>query len=44
MPKSTEVKSHSNNVCDVIIAHMISGDAQTNRRGESKAILGPAGW
>jgi len=28
---------------DVIIAHMISGDAQTNRRGKHKAILGPVG-
>jgi len=28
--KSAKVKSHGNNVCDVIIGHMISGDAQTN--------------
>jgi len=29
--QSTEVRSHGNNVCDVIIAHVLSGDAQTNR-------------
>jgi len=28
-PKSNKVKSHGSNVRDVIIAHMISGDAQT---------------
>jgi len=27
-----EVKSHWNNVCDVIIVHMISEDAQTNKQ------------
>ena len=44
--KST-VYLHGNSVCDVIIVHMISGDAQTNRpterRGKRKAILRPAG-
>ena len=43
MPKSTKVRSHGNNVRDVIIAHVISADAHTNRRGNSKVILGPAG-
>ena len=28
---------------DVIIVHVISADAHTNRRGNSKVILGPAG-
>ena len=28
LPKSTEVRSHGNNVRDVIIAHVISADAQ----------------
>jgi len=28
LPKSTKVRSHGNNVCDVIIAHVISADAQ----------------
>ena len=28
MPKSTTVRLHGNNVCDIIIAHAISGDAQ----------------
>jgi len=37
------VKSHGNNVHDIIIVHMKSGDAQTKRREECKAILGPAG-
>ena len=32
LPKSTKVKSHGKNVCDVIIVHVISGDAQTNRQ------------
>ena len=30
--KSTEVKSHGNNAYDVIIAHMMSADAQTNKQ------------
>ena len=39
-----QVKSHGNKVFDVIIEHVISADAQaTNRHGEIKAILGPAG-
>ena len=42
-----EVRSHGNNVCDVIIAHVMSGDAQiyidTNRCGKHKVIFGPAG-
>jgi len=42
-----EVRSHGNNVCDVIIAHVMSGDAQiyidTNRRGKHKVMFGPAG-
>jgi len=28
LPKSTKVRSHGNNVRDVIIAHMISADTQ----------------
>ena len=40
-------RSHDNNVRDIIIAHMISADAQiyihTNRRRKRKVILGPAG-
>jgi len=28
LPKSTKARSHGNIVCDVIIAHMISADAQ----------------
>ena len=43
MPKSTKVRSHCNNVRDVIIAHVISADAHTNRRGNSKVMLEPAG-
>jgi len=39
----TKVRSHGNNVRDVIIAHVISADAQIYRRGNSKVILGPAG-
>jgi len=36
--------SHGNNVRDVIIAHVISGDAQSHKQTrKSKAILGPAG-
>jgi len=36
-----EVKSHGNNdICDIIIVHMLSEDAQTNRCGKRKAILG----
>jgi len=42
-----EVRSHGNIVRDVIIAHVMSGDAQiyidTNRRGKHKVIFGPAG-
>jgi len=30
LPKSTKVKSHGNNVCDAIIVHMVSVDAQTD--------------
>ena len=36
--------SYGNNVRDIIIAHVISVDAQTNRRGKHNAILRPAGW
>ena len=44
MPKSTEVRSHGNNVRDIIIAHVISADTQLiYRRGNGKVILGPAG-
>ena len=47
MAKSTKVRSHGNNVRDVIIAHVISADAQIHvqiyRRGNGKVILGPAG-
>ena len=43
----TKVRSHGNNVCDVIIAHVISADAHTYiyiyRHGNRKVILGPAG-
>ena len=39
----TEVRSHGNNVRDVIIVHVISADAQIYRRGNGKVILGPAG-
>ena len=43
--QSQLVRSHGNNVCDIIIAHVISADAQiniyTNRRGNCKVILGP---
>ena len=40
--KLTEVKSHGNNVCDVIIAHVISANKQTNKqKWKCKAILGP---
>jgi len=31
-PKLTKVKLHGNNVCDVIIAHVISGDAPTHKQ------------
>ena len=45
--RSQLVRSHGNNVHDVIIAHVISVDAQiniyTNRRGNREVILGPAG-
>jgi len=34
---------HGNNVCDIIIAHVTSADAHTNRCENSKVILGPAG-
>ena len=47
LPKSIQVRPHSNNVQEVIIVHVISVDAQiyihTNGRGKRKAILGPAG-
>jgi len=36
--------SYGNNVRDIIIAHVISVDAQTNRCGKHNAILRPAGW
>jgi len=39
----TKVRSHGNSVRDVIIAHVISADAQIYRRGNGKVILGPAG-
>jgi len=45
----TKKKSHGNNVCDVIIAYVISTDAHTHtyiyiyRRGNHKVILEPAG-
>ena len=39
----TEVKSHGNNVCDIIIAHVKSGDRWIDRHGKRKSILGPAG-
>ena len=38
-----KIRSHGNNVRDIIIAHVISADAQINRRGKCKVILGPAG-
>ena len=31
LPKSTKVKLHGNNVCNLIIAHMISMNAQTHK-------------
>jgi len=31
LPKSTKVESYGNNVFDVIIMHVITGDAQTSR-------------
>jgi len=34
--KSTKVKSHGNNVHDVIVAHVISADAQTNKQTDVK--------
>ena len=44
--RSTKVKSHRNNLCDVIIAHVISADVQTNkqtnRHRKHKTILRPA--
>jgi len=43
LPKSTKVRLHGNNVHDVFFAHVISADAQINRRGNGKVILGPAG-
>jgi len=43
LPKSTQVRSHGNNVRDVIIAHVISADAQRYRCRKHKVILGPAG-
>ena len=43
--KLAKVKSHGNKVwmLDVIIAHVISGDAQKNRCRKQKAVLRPAG-
>ena len=41
--KPTKVRSHGNNVRDVIIVHVISADAQIYRRRNGKVILGPAG-
>jgi len=35
----TKEKSHGNNVCDVIIAYMISADTQTNRRRKCKHYM-----
>ena len=43
LPKSTKVRLHGNNVHDVTIVHVISADAQINRHGNGKVILGPAG-
>ena len=43
MPKPTKVRSHGNNVRDIIIAHVISADAQIYRHRNGKVILGPAG-
>lgn len=41
---SIKVKSHGNSICEVIISHMISAEAQTNKHmWKHKAILGPAG-
>jgi len=37
----TKVKSHGNNVHDIMIAYVVSGGAQTNRSGKHKATLGP---
>ena len=46
LPKSTKVKSHGNNVRDIIIVHVISADTQTKiytgRHRKHKVILGPA--
>jgi len=36
--KSTVVRSDDNNVLDVIIAHMMSGDAQTNRQTDAENV------
>ena len=41
--RSRLVRSHGNNVRDVIIAHVISADAHIYRRRNRKVILGPAG-
>jgi len=45
--KSTEVKSHGNNVCGVITAHNYDEcrrtNQQTNKHRKCKAIFGPAG-
>jgi len=47
LPKLTKVRSHGNNVHDVIIAHVLIADTHTYiytyRRGNGKVILGPAG-
>ena len=37
--KSTKVKLHGNNVCDIIIAYVISADTQTNRRRKCKHYM-----
>jgi len=38
------VQLHDKNVCDVIITHMVSGDAQSHEHtdAETKAVLGLA--
>jgi len=38
-----KIRSHGNNVHDIIIVHVISADAQINRCGKCKVTLGPAG-
>jgi len=41
-PKSTKVKSHGNNVHDVFIAHVISGDAESHKHTDME-IQKPTG-